>query len=435
VRDAFRGLIEAVFKVLFSYDCVGEELLPNAGPAIVAANHPSYLDPVLLSLEVKRPIRFMAWDALFRVPLVGSLIRLFGAFPVDVRRGKGRLAYERAKGLVENGEVVGLFPEGKRSRTGWMEPSLREGAARLAWETGAPLVPVTITGAFRAWPYSRTLPRPAHIRVRFHEPIDPAPYRGMPEDEGIAALLAELRRRVELTLLPGVKADLRMNVVYGRPSQWPRFYESIPPLALALVVFWKTRSIPPVLPAYAYIGYLLLDHFLIPQSRDVKRLRNVSPVLFVLGYAPVVLANLGLPAVVAPRALAAVMAGALFPFLYERGRTSLEFIRGLLFACALELGALFLAPVGLGPHVALPLFAAAYAWTKRTVFSSYSVVFLLIYVAFVVRWLYGGFPVVVHVAAALAAWLLVTLFPYRLRPRAEDDTKPESGGLGLNLHE
>ncbi len=436
MRDALRGLIEAVFKVLFSYDCVGEEMLPTTGPAIVAANHPSYLDPVLLSLQVKRPIRFMAWDALFRVPVVGFLMRLFGAFPVDVRPGKGRLAYERARALVESGEVVGLFPEGKRSRTGWMEPSLREGAARLAWETGAPLVPVTITGAFRAWPYSRALPRPARIRVTFHEPIDPAPYRTLPEDDGIAALLAELRRRVERTLLPGVKADLRMNVVYHLPSPWPRFYESIPPLALALLVFWKTRAIPPVLPAYGYIAYLLLDHFLIPQSREIKRLRNVSPVLFVMGYAPVVLSTLGLPAVVAPRALAAVMAGALFPYMYERGLTTLEFIRGLLFACALELGALFLAPVGLGPHVTLPLFAAAYAWTKRTVFSGYSTFFLLAYVAFVVRWLSGGFPLVVHVAAALAAWLLVTLFPYRLRPPEEDDTTPETGGgLGLNLHE
>ena len=61
--------------------------------------------------------------------------------------------------------MVGLFPEGKRSRTGWMEPSLREGAARLAWETGALLVPATIAGAYRAWPYFAALPRPgAHPR-------------------------------------------------------------------------------------------------------------------------------------------------------------------------------------------------------------------------------------------------------------------------------
>jgi 1-acyl-sn-glycerol-3-phosphate acyltransferase len=117
----------------------------------------------------------MAWDALFRVPLLGALIRAFGAFPVDTRRGKGREAYERAKALVLSGEVVGLFPEGHRSRTGWMEPQLREGAARLSWETGALLVPATIAGAYRAWPHYQSLPRPARIRVRYHEPSTPRP--------------------------------------------------------------------------------------------------------------------------------------------------------------------------------------------------------------------------------------------------------------------
>ena len=56
-------------RVLFTYDCVGEENVPAAGPAVVAANHPSYLDPVLLSLQVRRPIRFMAWDR----PLEGAI--------------------------------------------------------------------------------------------------------------------------------------------------------------------------------------------------------------------------------------------------------------------------------------------------------------------------------------------------------------------------
>jgi 1-acyl-sn-glycerol-3-phosphate acyltransferase len=437
VRRAFRAVVEALFKVLFAYDCIDEHLLPHEGPAIVAANHPSYLDPILLSLQVDRPIRFMAWDALFRVPILGTLMHAFGAFPVDVRHGKGRGAYLEARARLEDGEVVGLFPEGKRSRTGWMESSLREGAARLALETGAPVVPATIAGAYRAWPYSQSLPRPARIRVRFHEPIDPIPYRAMGEEKGIAALLEELHRRVDRSLLPGVKADLRMNVVYRLPAPWPRNYEFLPPMIMALLVFWKTRAIPPVLPAYSYIGYLLLDHFVIPQRRFVKRIRNVSPVIFVLAYGPVVLKTLGLPDVPAQGALAAVVAGALFPYLYERGRTTLEFIRGLLVASAFELGALYLAPVPLGPHVALPLFAAAYAWTKRTVFSTYTAPLLAAYVLVVARLLYGGFPLVVHVVAALMASLVVGFFPYRLRPRAEaEEEKTESGGgLGLNLRE
>jgi 1-acyl-sn-glycerol-3-phosphate acyltransferase len=234
MRRVITTLIEALFRVLFTYDCLGEENIPPRGPAVVAANHPSYLDPVLLSLQAQRPIRFMAWDALFRVPLLGALIRTFGAFPVDTRRGKGREAYERAKALVQSGEVVGLFPEGHRSRTGWMEPHLREGAARLSWETGALLVPATIAGAYRAWPHFQALPRPARIRVRYHEPIDPAPYRGQPEEVALPALLAELQRRVDRSLQPGVKADLRMMLLYAAPAPLPRAHE------VAAAAWWRS---------------------------------------------------------------------------------------------------------------------------------------------------------------------------------------------------
>jgi 1-acyl-sn-glycerol-3-phosphate acyltransferase len=183
IRDALRAVLEAVFRLLFTYDCLDEEKIPE-GAAIIAANHPSYLDSVLLSLQVRRPIRFMAWDGLFRIPLLGALVRLFGAFPVDVRPGRGGHAYAEARRLVEEGELVGIFPEGRRSRSGWMEERLREGAARLALETGAPLVPATITGAFRAWPYFRAVPALARIRVRYHDPTPPltgdAPRRRRP---------------------------------------------------------------------------------------------------------------------------------------------------------------------------------------------------------------------------------------------------------------
>ena len=89
MRPLVQPFLTALFKLLFTYECEGEELLPEGG-GVVAANHPSYLDPILLSLDVKRPIRFMAWDAMFRVPFVGALMRAFGAVPVDVRPGMGR---------------------------------------------------------------------------------------------------------------------------------------------------------------------------------------------------------------------------------------------------------------------------------------------------------------------------------------------------------
>jgi 1-acyl-sn-glycerol-3-phosphate acyltransferase len=432
MRQALQTLVEALFRVLFTYECIGEEKIPASGPAVIASNHPSYLDPLLLSLQVRRPIHFMAWDALFKVPLVGAFLRLFGAFPVDVRKGQGRQAYERARELVRSGHVVGIFPEGKRSRTGWLEPALREGAARLSWETGAPLVPATIAGAYRAWPHFQSLPRPARIRVRFHDPIDPGPWRAAGEDEALPALLAELRRRVERSLLPGVKADLRMNLLYRLPAPWPRSYESAPTLALALLVFWKTRSPVAVAPAWAYIAYLLLDHFVIPQSRLAKWIRNASPVLFLLGYGPQVLRHLGLPEVPAGAALAALMTGALFPYLYEHGRTAKAFVRGFVAAACLELGALHVAPTGIGPHVALPVFAAAFAWERKTVFWRYAVPLLAAYaVGSALLFNAGPLELAPHAMAGLLAWLLVRLWPYRLPERAAEE--PAAVGLGLRL--
>jgi len=69
--------IEALFRILFTYDCLDEHKIPATGPVVIASNHPSYLDPVLLSLQVPRHLRFLAWNALFRVPLLGATIRAF----------------------------------------------------------------------------------------------------------------------------------------------------------------------------------------------------------------------------------------------------------------------------------------------------------------------------------------------------------------------
>jgi 1-acyl-sn-glycerol-3-phosphate acyltransferase len=433
VRTALRTFIEAFFRVFFTYESRGEEKLPRTGPAVVASNHPSYLDPLLLSLQVERPIRFMAWDALFKVPVLGGLLRAFGAFPVDIRRGQGRIAYEKARILVESGQIVGLFPEGKRSGAGWMEPSLREGAARLSWETGAPLVPATITGAFRAWPYFRSLPRPARIAVRYHDPIDPAHYRALGAEEGIPALLAELRRRVERSLLPGVKADLRTELLYRSPAPGPRLHEYGPAFALALLVFWKTRSLWPVAPAYAYIAYLLLDQMVIPQRRLVKWVRNASAVFFLLLYAHrVALPTLGLPAVPAAGALLAVLCGAFFAYLYERSRVTLGFIRGLVLAMVLGFGALYLAPTGIGPHLSLTVFATAYGWERRTVFWRYAAPLLLLYDVAVARWLDAGMEVLPHVVAGLLAWFFARFLPDGSAVVEEADPPPTHTSLGLS---
>jgi 1-acyl-sn-glycerol-3-phosphate acyltransferase len=432
LRSVVLPPLEALFRVVFSYECRGADNVPARGPAVVASNHPSYLDPILLSLGVRRPIRFMAWSALFRVPVIGALIRALGAFPVDTRPGHGREAFEQARKLLLAGKVVGIFPEGKRSRAGWMEPQFREGAARLALETGAPLVPATIVGAFRAWPYFRALPEPARIRVRFHDPIESTAYQALPLQEALPALLAEVRRRVDRTLLPGVKADLKISMLYQMPAPWPRLHEYGPALALALFVFWTTRRFAAVWPAYAYLGYLLLDLLVIPPRRITKWIRNGSSMFFLLVYVGWLLPTLGLPAVPARRALLAVVAGATFPYLYERGGVVLDYVQGMVLAILIELGALHLWPTGLGPHVALTVYAAAFAWERRTVFSRWTVPVLLAYALVVSRWLLGGVEVLPHLVAGLLGWLAIRLLPGPKKEAAEEPAPPTST-LGLDL--
>jgi 1-acyl-sn-glycerol-3-phosphate acyltransferase len=428
MRPVLQPLLTALFRLLFTYECEGEELLPE-GAGVVAANHPSYLDPILLSLEVARPIHFMAWDALFRVPLLGYLMRSFGAFPVDVRPGKGREAYQAAKALVERGQLVGIFPEGKRSRAGWMEERLREGAARLAWETGAPLVPATITGAFRAWPHFQTLPRPARIRVRFHEPIDPAPYRALPEDEALPALLQELRQRVERSLLPGVKADLRKTVLHRLPAPWPYPYEVLPAVAAATLVFWKTQAFAAVAPAYLLLAYLFLDRFLVPPSWLAKCLRAGAPPAFAIAYLPVVLSALGLPEPASDASLAAIVAGGLFPYLYERTRNAQGACQGVVLAVALECVVLFYAPTAAGAHAALPAFLAAYAWERQTVFFPYAVLVLTCYAVGASLLLDPSPRMLLHALAGLVAWALLAIVPRRRRAAPVEAAPPT--GLGL----
>lgn len=401
-----RAIIEAIFRVLFSYDCLGEEQLPSSGGAIVAANHPSYLDPILLSLQAKRTIRFMAWDALFRVPVLASLIRAFGAFPVDTTRGRGGSAYETARDLVEAGEIVGLFPEGRRSRSGWMEGDLRLGAARLSLETGAHLYPATIVGAFRAWPHFKALPKPARIKVRFHEPIDPAPYRALPEAEAALELLAELRRRVERTLMPGVKADTKIEELYKTPAPWPQPYEYLPVFALALLGFWKTRSFATVAPAYAFLALLLADTLFLPQRRIVKWVRRGLTPFFLMVWGGSLLAPLGQPPVLGGGALVALVAGALFPYLYARAAVSLEALKGFSLACLLFFAALYVQPgSSLGAHTLLPVYLAAFAFDARSVYWRWSVPVLLAWAVLVPLALHGGGEIPFHALLGLVAWI------------------------------
>jgi 1-acyl-sn-glycerol-3-phosphate acyltransferase len=162
-----RGLLQPAFRVWFRMERSGREHIPARGPFIVAANHRSFLDPFVIAMLARRPIWFMAKRELFAHPLVACLLAALGAFPIE-RGASDRAAMATARGLLERGEGVLIFPEGTRVRPGPLgEP--RRGLGRLALQTGAPVVPVAIIGTEavrRGWRI-----RPHKVRVRAGRPL------------------------------------------------------------------------------------------------------------------------------------------------------------------------------------------------------------------------------------------------------------------------
>ncbi|MFS8543960.1 MAG: 1-acyl-sn-glycerol-3-phosphate acyltransferase, partial [Limnochordales bacterium] len=143
-----RRVLRPLFAWYFRWECQDFHHLPPAGPAILAANHVNYLDPLLIGAAVPRQIHFMAKHELFHNRALAWLLDRVGAFPV--RRGQAdRQAIRRALELLAAGKVVGIFPEGTRSETGELQ-DVQGGTALLALKSGAPVVPLAVLGVERA---------------------------------------------------------------------------------------------------------------------------------------------------------------------------------------------------------------------------------------------------------------------------------------------
>lgn len=127
------------------WEVSGKENLPASGGLILAANHTSYWDPVVVCCMTDRPVYFMAKSELFSVPLLGKFLKKVGVFPVH-RDRLDRVAIRTALKYLAEGKVVGIFPEGSRSHTGeLLQP--HPGAAMLALKSKAPVLPVAVTGS------------------------------------------------------------------------------------------------------------------------------------------------------------------------------------------------------------------------------------------------------------------------------------------------
>jgi 1-acyl-sn-glycerol-3-phosphate acyltransferase len=190
----YRPVIRAVltlFRVLgFRLTIIGGENLPEVGGAVLACNHVSYLDFMFVGIPAhyrgRRLVRFMAKKSVFDNPVSGPLMRGMHHIPVD--RSAGLEAYRAAVDSLQSGELVGVFPESTISRA-FVPRALKSGAARMALESGVPLIPVIVWGAHRVW----TSGRKPILRRGVPVVIEVGPAIELPDGASAAQVTALLR--------------------------------------------------------------------------------------------------------------------------------------------------------------------------------------------------------------------------------------------------
>lgn len=169
VYRATRFLCLVVSKAMFGLRIEGREHIPETGAAILAANHRSFLDPVIIGVAVRRPLHFMAKEELFRFRLFAWFLRAYQAFPVG--RGRADLqAIKQAVSVLQEGELVLIFPEGTRGDGRRLGPA-KPGIGLIAARSHAPVVPAFHRGTERALPRGAWIPRPHRVTVRFGPPL------------------------------------------------------------------------------------------------------------------------------------------------------------------------------------------------------------------------------------------------------------------------
>lgn len=155
-----------LFYTVFRTRVYGRENIPKDGAVILAANHASNIDPPLMASLIERPVSYMAKIELFENPIFGAAIRRCHAFPVK-RGASDRGAIKAAVTVLKEGHMLGLFPEGTRSKTGELQKA-EAGIALIASMTGAPIVPVAILNSHRIFANGGLLPQ---LRIMYGAPI------------------------------------------------------------------------------------------------------------------------------------------------------------------------------------------------------------------------------------------------------------------------
>lgn len=221
-----RGIVRFLLRLLSRLEIEGLENIPDQGPYLLVTNHLHWLDPPVVMAAFPHRAYVFAAEKWGKNRLLGPLFRSLDA--IFVQRGEvDRKALRQALAVLRGGGVLGLAPEGTRSKTGALQQG-RSGAAYMAYQTGIKLVPVVATGQKQLFP-SLWRFRRARVRVVFGPPFEPPPVEGRVRAAHVHAFTEEIMYRLAAMLPPeyrGVYAD----VVEKRPD---------------LIEFYRTRNSSP----------------------------------------------------------------------------------------------------------------------------------------------------------------------------------------------
>jgi 1-acyl-sn-glycerol-3-phosphate acyltransferase len=163
-------LLGNLFKLIMKLEVQGVENFPPDGAVVLAANHVTNFDVLPMQFSLPRPIFFMGKSRLFKIPVLEWAYRELGAFPVH-RGEKDEWALRHAAKVLAHGRVLGMFPEGTRSKGKGLGVA-KTGTARLALDANCPIVPMAVVGTDK---FFKRFPRRTHVIIKILPPIQPKP--------------------------------------------------------------------------------------------------------------------------------------------------------------------------------------------------------------------------------------------------------------------
>lgn len=160
--------VSIIFYPYFRVKAVGKKNIPKKGRLIVAANHFSYLDPLVLGITFPRKVHYIMTSVYYKKPLLKQLCSLLDAIPIG--DGLQVSAYKKTMRVLGREGVIGIFPEGQRSREGVLLDT-RKGVGVYALKSQAQIIPVAIAGTREALPPRSSFPKPYKVRIFYGKPL------------------------------------------------------------------------------------------------------------------------------------------------------------------------------------------------------------------------------------------------------------------------